>query len=138
MSDTLADTVENDGSVRLAAADPDRSLARTQAETRVAAAYDEHAPWLGRLAYLLTGDAAVAEDLVHEAFARAFARFAHVRRPDALGGYLRRTVVNLAYKRTRRLQTERAHTAAFERGETVIAQPDVAVREELWAALREL
>jgi DNA-directed RNA polymerase specialized sigma24 family protein len=59
-------------------------------------AYVEHAPALGRLAYLLTGDAAVAEDLVQEAFVRAFARFAHVRRQDALAGYLRKTVVNLA------------------------------------------
>jgi RNA polymerase sigma-70 factor (sigma-E family) len=138
MSDAVANTLANDPSGRLAAAHPDRPRGDTQANSRVAAAYDTHAPRLGRLAYLLTGDAALAEDLVQEAFTRAFARFAHLRRPDALSGYLRRTVINLAYKRQRRLRTEQTHAPKFDTRADVVSQPDVAVRAEIWDALREL
>jgi RNA polymerase sigma-70 factor (sigma-E family) len=102
------------------------------------AAYAEHAQGLGRLAYLLTGDAAVAEDLVQEAFIRAFARLVHLRRQDALAAYLRRTVVNLAHKHFRRARRERAYLEV-KRGEVHLAsQPDVAVREQLWSVLRQL
>ena len=101
------------------------------------AAYAEHAPSLGRLAYLLTGDAAVAEDLMQEAFVRTFARFGHLRRRDALAGYLRETVVNLAHKHFRRVSTERSYVEAA-RSTNWISPPDLALREQLWAALREL
>lgn len=138
MSDAVANTLANDPSRRLSAAGPERSHTERQANARVAAAYDEHAPWLGRLAYLLTGDAALAEDLVQEAFTRAFARFVHLRRPDALTGYLRRTVVNLAYKRRRRLQTEQARAPKLEVAGVVVSQADFGVRDELWEALRAL
>jgi RNA polymerase sigma-70 factor (sigma-E family) len=109
-----------------------------RARRKLAAAYEEHAPALGRLAYLLTGDAAVAEDLVQEAFVRAFARFAYLRRQDALTSYLRRTVINLAHKNFRRLSTERAYVEAARAAGDLGTQPDVALREQLWAALREL
>lgn len=41
--------------------------------------YRLHATEAGRLAYLLTGDRHLAEDLVHEAFIKAGLRFAHLR-----------------------------------------------------------
>jgi RNA polymerase sigma factor (sigma-70 family) len=69
---------------------------------------------------------------------RAFARFAYLRRQDALTGYLRRTVINLAHKNFRRLSTERAYVEAAHEGRDLGVQPDVALREQLWAALREL
>ncbi len=108
------------------------------AKRRLDAAYLEHAPALGRLAYLLTGDAAVAEDLVQEAFVRAFARFAHLRRQEALAAYLRKTVVNLTHKHFRRLSTERACAEAVRVSGDLGWPPDVALREQLWAALRKL
>lgn len=140
MSDAFADSFGTDATVQLAAAGGDASRAEAQADVsrRVAAAYDAHARWLGRLACLLTGDAALAEDLVQEAFTRAFARFAHLRRPDALASYLRRTVVNLAHKRHRRAQTEHAHAERLHAGSALVTQPDVGVREELWEALGAL
>jgi RNA polymerase sigma-70 factor (sigma-E family) len=86
---------------------------------------------------LLTGDAATAEDLVQEAFVRAFARFAHLRRQEALTGYLRKTVVNLAHKHFRRVSKERSYVEAAQTAGSA-SQPDPALREQLWAALREL
>ena len=102
--------------------------------------YERHAPAAGRLAYLLTGDRALAEDLVQEAFVRVVGRFRHLRVPDAFEAYLRRTIVNLhtSYLRRRRLERaylEREHAAARP-GPTVM--PDVGVREELWRALLAL
>lgn len=47
---------------------------------------------LRRVAYLMTGQAAVAEDIVHEAFLRVHDRWQSI---DAPAGYLRTTVVNL-------------------------------------------
>ena len=75
---------------------------------------------------------------MQEAFARAFARLAHLRRQDALAAYLRRTVVNLAYKHSRRKGTEQAYLAATREVIDYVSQPDVVLREELWRALREL
>jgi RNA polymerase sigma-70 factor (sigma-E family) len=123
---------------RFAAASSDADRDEPRLRRKLDAAYVEHAPGLGRLAYLLTGDAAVAEDLVQEAFVRAFARFAHLRRQDALAGYLRQTVVNLARKHFRRASTERAYLEKARSGDELRAQPDLALREQLWTALREL
>jgi RNA polymerase sigma-70 factor (sigma-E family) len=111
----------------------------SRAQRRLAAAYEEHAPELSRLAFLLTGDTSAAEDLVHEAFIRAFLRFGYLRRREALGAYLRRTVVRLAGKQFRRDRIERAFLSRSQAGARVgTAEPDVELREQLWAALRRL
>jgi RNA polymerase sigma-70 factor (sigma-E family) len=86
---------------------------------------------------LLTGDAELAEDLVQEAFVRAFSRFGYLRRPEAFQAYLRRTVVNLAGKERRRGQSERTFLARAV-APAPASQPDVELRELLWSALREL
>jgi RNA polymerase sigma factor (sigma-70 family) len=69
--------------------------------------YRDHGGAAHRLAYLLTGDRARAEDLVQDAFVRLLARLRHVRETEALRAYLTRTVVNLAkneYRRQGRLR----------------------------------
>ncbi|HET9249355.1 MAG TPA: SigE family RNA polymerase sigma factor [Actinomycetota bacterium] len=71
--------------------------------------YVRHAPEGIRLAFLLTGDRALAEDLVQEAFARLIGRLRHLRDPDAFGAYLRRTIVNLSTSHFRRRRVERAY-----------------------------
>ncbi|HEU5151583.1 MAG TPA: RNA polymerase sigma factor [Iamia sp.] len=60
------------------------------------AAYDAHARPLLRLAVALTGDAALGEDLVHDAFVRLH-RATTPPAPGAEGAYLRRIVTNLAH-----------------------------------------
>jgi RNA polymerase sigma-70 factor (sigma-E family) len=101
--------------------------------------YERHAPAAGRLAYLLTGDHALAEDLVQEAFVRVVGRFRHLRVPDAFETYLRRTIVNLHASQLRRRRLERAHLEREKaRRRESSSMPDVGVREELWRALLQL
>jgi len=116
-----------------------RAEEQAPAEDRLAELYERHAPAAGRLAYLLTGDRGMAEDLVQEAFVRIVGRFAHLRVPDAFDSYLRRTIVNLHTSQLRRRRVERAY---LERLRHAVgpdgAMPDVGAREELWRAVLEL
>jgi RNA polymerase sigma-70 factor (sigma-E family) len=99
--------------------------------------YEQHAPAALRLAYVLTGDHALAEDLVQDAFVRIIGRLGQLRSEVAFDAYLRRTVVNLSYGTFRRRRVERAWLAR-ERG-TVRRdgeEPDgVEERDELWHRL---
>ncbi len=108
--------------------------------SRLAALYALHAPKAGRLAYLLTGDLDIAEDLAQEAFAQLIGRFGSIRDEAAVASYLRRSVVNLARKHWSKLRSERSY---FRReGRNLATQaatlPDVAVQDELWRALQQL
>jgi DNA-directed RNA polymerase specialized sigma24 family protein len=57
-----------------------------------------------RLAWLLTHDAALAEDVVQDSFTALFNRFDQIEHPSA---YLRRAVVNSVYQRSRKTARER-------------------------------
>jgi RNA polymerase sigma-70 factor (sigma-E family) len=90
------------------------------------------------LAYLLTGDRNLAEDLVQDAFVRVLGRFHDLRSRDAFWWYLRRTLVNLANSHFRRRRVERAW---LERQRPEIAAPagaDLEERERVVAALMTL
>jgi RNA polymerase sigma-70 factor (sigma-E family) len=101
---------------------------------RLGELYERHAPDAARLAYLLTGDRALAEDLVQDAFVRMFGRFRDIRNPDSFGAYLRKTVVNLSRSHFRRLKVERAYVTR-EAGAPPKAPADFGAREEMWQAL---
>ena len=93
------------------------------------ALYRELRPALVRLANLLTGSEALAEDIVQDAFI-GFAR--HAERVDNPHGYLRTSVVNLArtaHRRTGRVRRYRPDVV------TVTHQGEI---DETWAALRAL
>lgn len=82
----------------------------TEAEGgRLAELYVSHAAEAIRLAYVLTGDRQLAEDLVQDAFVKLAGRLAHLRDPGAFDSYLRRTVVNLTNSYFRRKRLERAY-----------------------------
>ena len=67
---------------------------------------------LQRLAFLLTSDHHLAEDITQQAFVRFYRRFLTLRDPAAAPAYLRRTVVNLARSLHRRGRREREHLEA--------------------------
>ena len=104
--------------------------------SRLADAYVRSAPGGIRLAYLLTGDRAVAEDLVQEAFVRFVGRLRFLRYPDDFELYLRRTIVNLSKNHFRRRAVERAYVGREGRRiEDVSTDPDIATSDTLRSAL---
>jgi RNA polymerase sigma-70 factor (sigma-E family) len=110
---------------------------REAAGGRLDELYRAHAPDALRLAYLLTGDRGLAEDLAQDAFVKVFGRFHDLRNRDAFWWYLRRTIVNLSRSHFRRRRVERAW---LERQHVDEAQsdPDVGERDRLRAALQLL
>jgi RNA polymerase sigma-70 factor (sigma-E family) len=66
-----------------------------------------HFASLCRTAYLMVGDAGVAEELVMEAFSRTLPRWSAVQSADQPVAYVRRAVINLCASRVRRLAVER-------------------------------
>ena len=106
--------------------------------SRVAELYAVHADDAVRLAYLLTGDRELAEDLVQDAFVKVVGRLVHLRDPGAFGPYLRKTVVNMSRSYFRRRKLERAH---LETVKPPIHHDDTSSaleREAMWAALGRL
>lgn len=92
-----------------------------------------------RVAFLLTGDRHLAEDVVAEAFLKVYRAWQRggVRQPRA---YLRRAVVNEVSSRFRRLAIERRE-AARQRGDDRGArssEEDIADADVLAGALRRL
>lgn len=101
--------------------------------------YTRYEPGVLRLAYLLTRDQHLAQDIVQDAFVRAFGRFGHLRHQDAFYSYLRRTVINLTQDHFRRREAERA---ALERNSNrdiaVPAVDPIDERDRIWRALLAL
>ena len=108
-------------------------------KTGLADMYERSAPAGFRLAYLLTGDRMLAEELVQEAFLRFVGRLHHLREPEAFDAYLRRTIVNLSKDVFRRRAVERSYlerrTAELREGRT---DRDVAAYESMRSALLSL
>jgi len=88
-------------------------------EDRVAGLFDQEYLPLCRLACLLLSDAALAEDVVQEAFLRTFSGWRRLRQPDQAEAYLRRIVVNLCRSRYR-------HRDAEQRGNATVGGRDNA------------
>jgi RNA polymerase sigma factor (sigma-70 family) len=91
--------------------------------------YPSVAPRLRRVAYLMVGQAEIAEEIVHEAFARTYHRLASV---DAPAAYLRTTVVNLCLSWRGRRALEQRHRP---QGRTIVELPEV---DETWGLLSRL
>src|SRR5438128_7485154 len=108
--------------------------------SRIGELYQRHAPGAVRLAYLLTGEHALAEDLVQDAFVRVAGRLVHLRDEGAFDVYLKRTVVNLSRSHFRRRRLERQHLQR----ERNVARPHAVEpgsledRDRLWTAMGKL
>ncbi len=83
--------------------------------------YRRHAPEARRLAYLLTGDHAAAEDIAHDAFVKLAGRLFALRSPEATRAYLRKTVVNTVVSKARSRQREEARVDAYTRDDSRFA-----------------
>jgi len=106
---------------------------------RLGELYLEHAPATARFAYLMTGDRALAEDLVQDAFARVIGRLGHLREASAFPAYLRRAVVNLAKNHYRRRSIEQAYLEREgARPSQHITGPDLAAADAMRRALLAL
>jgi RNA polymerase sigma-70 factor (sigma-E family) len=98
--------------------------------------YVRFAPGGLRLAYLMTGDRATAEDLVQEAFVRFVGRLHSVKDLRAFDAYLRRTVINLSKNHFRRRAIERSDLARQAgEGQLVREERDVTEYEAMRQAL---
>jgi RNA polymerase sigma-70 factor (sigma-E family) len=111
-------------------------------EEEVAALFQRHYTPMCRLAYVILGNGAVAEEVVMEAMVKTYTGWFRIRDLDKSEAYLRRAVVNLCRSRIRRAAIEarvnavahardrdRPGDSAFERRETELA---------VWDAVRSL
>jgi len=114
------------------------SVVEPTASSRVGELYRRHLPPAIALAYLLTGNSAVAEDLAQEAFLRAASRFPRIRDQNSFPAYLRRTVINLWKNSVRRERRERTYLAR-QNPRTLEDEPvDLATRYAVRVALLRL
>jgi RNA polymerase sigma-70 factor (sigma-E family) len=106
---------------------------------RLASLYLRNATDSVRLAYLITGDLPLAEDLVQDAFVRLSGRLLVLHDDSAFEAYLRRTIVNLAnsYFRRRKVEQRYVERERAVRPATIDA-PDIAARDILRGALLAL
>jgi RNA polymerase sigma-70 factor (sigma-E family) len=91
-----------------------------------------------RLAYVMTGDRELAEDLAQEAFVRVAGRWRDLRKPEVFRSYLFKTVVNLTNSHWRRKRVERGYLARQDARTHTTSMPDVERNEVLKGALLAL
>jgi RNA polymerase sigma-70 factor (ECF subfamily) len=96
----------------------------------------EHRSIVG-VVMMLTGDRAVADDIVQEAFAAAYRRWSTVSGYDRPGAWVRRVAVNQAISARRRRRAEARALRRVGTDERAGAAPEVP-NEALWAAVRRL
>lgn len=98
-------------------------------------AYDVERRRLVALSAMIVGDVVVAEEIVHDVFARLLAK-PHLLRPGRpVEPYVRKAVVNDSRSRLRRLAIERRHRRTTRADVALAPEPPDA---ELLAALRML
>jgi RNA polymerase sigma-70 factor (sigma-E family) len=117
----------------------DADTAHARSEPGAAALFREHHLELVRLAVLMTGDRAMAEDVVQDAFERLHRRWSRLREPGSGLAYARASVVNgcrMAHRRSAVARRYAARLAGPSLG--VDAAAAVADESEMVAALRVL
>ncbi len=82
---------------------------RSKADEAVDALYRSHGLRVIRLAFLMTGSAAVAEEIAQEGFIRLLRAWTRLDTPEAAYSYVRTTVVNLSRSFLRRSRLELRH-----------------------------
>ena len=96
----------------------------------------EYSP-VATLAMVLSGRAAVGEDLAQESFLRAHARWDEVGSHQNPEGWVRRVTINLARSRFRRIRAEAKALTRLGIAESVVPALD-SEAEQFWATVRDL
>jgi len=108
-------------------------------EAAVTALYHEHALSLIRLAHIILGSRAGAEDIVHDAFCGLYRRWEHLADPGNALGYVRTSVLNgcrTALRRGRLASLARSYQPAEASAEAAALSDEE--RREVVRALRRL
>jgi len=107
-------------------------------DREVATLFDAHYTPMCRLAFVILGDAAAAEEIVMEALLKTFSGWSRIRHPERADAYLRRAVVNGCRSRIRRKAVE-ARVGLSQPPPARDWDPDVRERDRLvWDAVRTL
>jgi len=99
----------------------------------------EHTPVLLRTAYLMTGNAQAAEELVQDTFVRLYPKWEKVESAEVPIAYVRRAMTNgyINFQR-RAARREYAYEDVPERLDEQDAFGQLADRDQIWAGLRTL
>ena len=113
--------------------------ARSEASESFAEVFNAHHRRAVRLAYMLTGDPHLAEDVVADAFAKVWVQWEKGRVAD-VGPYLRRAVVNTIRSRHRRRVLELREIERRSGDDRGVRTHDEhsAEHDEVWQALLQL
>lgn len=115
------------------------ATARDEIRRDIVHIYLVQGPRAKRLAYLLTSDWSVAEEITQEAFVRLIGRYPFLHKPEVSDVYLRRIVINLANSHLRRMRLERIHRGGNQDHRYATSEfPDVETRDELMTAVQQL
>lgn len=71
-------------------------------DREIALLFAKHYPSMRRLAFAMIGDLDAAEDVAMDSFVKVYGSWWKVRNADAMGAYLRRTVINACRSNIRR------------------------------------
>lgn len=114
------------------------SSTRRKQEREFEVLFDLHYRSLRGLAFVMLGDAARAEEIVMEAYLKAFSGWGRLRGMENPHAYLRQIVVNLCRAKFRREKVELRVNAVVHRREETKWEPSQELRMDLRAALRTL
>lgn len=108
-------------------------------EVQVAALFRTEYASLASLAALITGDRALADDIVMDAFVKLYAKWGSLGSIDRPEFYVKAMVVNLCRSKLRRGSVERRVNALFHRTRSSIASEQRPMKDpELWDAVQKL
>jgi RNA polymerase sigma factor (sigma-70 family) len=120
---TRMDPVEDEAAAR------DTGLGSPDVVAQLASLFRAEYASLVRLAHLLTGSNAIAEEVVQDAFEQLQTRWGTIANPEA---YVRRAVINRSRGHHRRVAIERKH--APQPADPALP-PEI---DEMWSLIREL
>ncbi|MGI8408135.1 MAG: RNA polymerase sigma factor, partial [Actinomycetota bacterium] len=104
------------------------------------ALFDRHYAPLCRLAYVILGDAALAEEIVMDALLKTYTGWGRIRDLDRSDAYLKRAVVNLCRSKIRRKMVESRVNEVTHHREALRAPDWDPERHEtsrlVWAAVK--